>query len=63
MSLNKGPGIECRLRQKRTDWFVCIYINIVLINNGIVLIKSPGTPGVYMDNSTSNTSITKIKHF
>ena len=26
-----------------------------LINNGIVLIKSSGTPGVYMDNSTSNT--------
>ena len=26
-----------------------------LINNGIVLIKRPGTPGVYMDNSASNT--------
>ena len=26
-----------------------------LINNGIVLIKSPGKPGVYMENSTSNT--------
>ena len=26
----------------------------LLINNGTVLIKNPGTPRVYMDNSTSN---------
>ena len=53
MSLNPLGLNAAYAKKELIGLCVCIYI--YLINNGIVLIKSPGTLGVYMDNSTSNT--------
>ena len=40
---------------KQHGGFWCGDVFFFLINNIIVFIKSPTTPRVYMDNSTSNT--------
>ena len=36
-------------------YYVHTFFFFFLINNGIVLKRSPSTPGVNMENSTSNT--------